>query len=135
MRVTYPRRQSDLPCLRANGVSGGFRPVAVLLGVVPRLAAIHGAVQAAASDPPTPTPSATATARAIRLGSGPHFFLDEGPACTNPARRFKYGWHHGTGLRVAGPEGGSYQTPLLILAADPRAMTLNVDGRAGEVRV
>jgi len=207
MRVTYPRRQSDLPALRANGLSASFLPVAVLLGVVLRLATLHGTEPAAAIYASAPAPSATATARAIRLGSGPHFFLDEvlierssnvvrrvnaplrdpaipnplvtgrddgcfqpyltvlrdpqtscfrlwygahtadfnpnrsylgylesgdgvhwrrphrvladpgpiqfgvsvvdeGPACTDPARRFKYGWYHGTGLRVAASPDG-----------------------------
>ncbi len=38
--------------------------------------------------------------------------LDEGPASANPAQRFKCGWYHGNGLRVAASHDGLSWTPL-----------------------
>ncbi len=38
--------------------------------------------------------------------------VDEGPACPNPAQRFKYGWYLGSGLRVASSSDGLNWTAL-----------------------
>lgn len=77
MPVTYPRRQSDLPIRRPVGVPADCCLVAVLLGAFLWLASTCGAEPAAEIHLPAPAASPTATARAIHLGSGPHFFLDE----------------------------------------------------------
>jgi len=45
--------------------------------------------------------------------------LDEGPDYPNPAQRFKFGWYHGSGLRVAAsPDGLSWRvlSPEIVLA-------------------
>jgi hypothetical protein len=45
--------------------------------------------------------------------------LDEGPDCPDSAQRYKYGWYHGNGLRVAGsPDGLRWKalSPDIVLA-------------------
>ncbi|MBI5685886.1 MAG: hypothetical protein HZC54_12505 [Verrucomicrobia bacterium] len=47
--------------------------------------------------------------------------LDEGPSFPDPAKRYKYGWWHGGGLRVAGSADGLHFKPLapgIVLAHD-----------------
>lgn len=63
-------------------------------------------------------PQVLADPAPIQFGSE---VLDEGPHCSDPANRYKYGWWHGGGLRVAGSPDGFHFKPLapgVVLAHD-----------------
>jgi len=58
----------------------------------------------------------------IQFGVG---IIDEGPAYSDPSKRFKYGWYHGGGLRIATSPDGLAWTPLSADAVLPHDHDIN----------